>query len=491
MENNHVTTQGEKKIIVDTANVAFSVSRGETGEKKAYFENIQAAFTFFDRLALKKMFSIDFISDASLRYRIDYPDQLEGAMRDGKISQCPSRRTADSFIFEYLKKHPGEVIVVSNDNFRDYPDEDKKLAVFCKYHIVLGEFLCPDIERELETSPSRPKVARPAEDRPAKTKATTTRPAETKPAVKKHTETRSAETRLAETSAPESKPTKTRTASSIRTEVKPVVSKLLPTPRTAPTSPTPASNASLQHAASIILKAIQTCEANKKELLLTNVKTQILQADPSFDEGRYGFRKLKDILGELINKGYLSYAMKTDSKGFYLVRIPGAKRAEIPSQAQAKVGHSQVASPQVAPQVPKAESPPASKVKAPKASKPRAPRTPKPTEAVDKKAREVKKAQDAKEKKARAAQKAKEAKEKKARLAKEKKARAAQKAKEAKEKKARLAKEKKAREAQKAKEAKEKKARLAKEKKEKEKKAREAKKTKEVTEKNKREVKVK
>ncbi|OLS15106.1 MAG: hypothetical protein RBG13Loki_1293, partial [Promethearchaeota archaeon CR_4] len=45
--------------------MAFSVSRGETGEKKAYFENIQAAFTFFDALSLKKVFSVDFITDAS------------------------------------------------------------------------------------------------------------------------------------------------------------------------------------------------------------------------------------------------------------------------------------------------------------------------------------------------------------------------------------------------------------------------------------------
>ncbi len=319
MEDNCVTTHAGKKIIVDVANIAFSVARGEAGEKKAFFDNIQAAFTFFDNLATKNVFTIDFVSDASLRYQIDYPDKLENAMRDGKISQCPSHRAADCFFFEYAKKHPREVIIVSNDDFRDFPDGDKRDAVFCKYHIVLGEFLCPDVEHALETTPSSLKVTRPAEARPAVTGVEARMPKVTKNAV--------------------SRPAVNNSAASRTSEARPVVVKQIgsrspPSSGTPPASPSSTSNSGLQQAADIILKSIQVLQANKKDLLLGAIKTQTLQFDPNFGEGRFGFRKFKDLIGALMNKALLPFTMKTEQRGLVLVaKTTGVNKQAIPSQA--------------------------------------------------------------------------------------------------------------------------------------------------------------
>ncbi len=58
------------------------------------------------------------IIDASLRHRIDDPDQLEGLIDAQKIRQAPAGTDADYFILETAGQHEAQVI--SNDEFDRY-----------------------------------------------------------------------------------------------------------------------------------------------------------------------------------------------------------------------------------------------------------------------------------------------------------------------------------------------------------------------------------
>ena len=67
---------------------------------------------------------------------------------------------------------------------------------------------------------------------------------------------------------------------------------------------------------------MRSLEANGKQILLAQLKTQVKQADPSFEEKSYGFDKFKDLIGALIKKNLLPYAMKTEKKVCFLVPQP-------------------------------------------------------------------------------------------------------------------------------------------------------------------------
>ena len=102
----------------------------------------------FHILGLKK-YSIQYqvLVDATLRHRIDKRDDLDSAIRTGKIIQCPSKTEADFFILEYYKRHDNEVIIISNDNFSDHNVSNLNQ---CKFAFILDEIiLTPPIEQFL------------------------------------------------------------------------------------------------------------------------------------------------------------------------------------------------------------------------------------------------------------------------------------------------------------------------------------------------------
>ncbi len=103
-----------KVIVVDAANVAYS-ERSKQGKPKV--SNLVAV-----RRALEqKGYDPIIIADASLRYEVDDPDQLEALIDDQVIRQVPAETDADYFILETAEQHNAQV--VSNDQFEPYRDK--------------------------------------------------------------------------------------------------------------------------------------------------------------------------------------------------------------------------------------------------------------------------------------------------------------------------------------------------------------------------------
>lgn len=95
-------------VIVDGSNVALHRSR------KGRIRNIKIMIKALER----KGFKVKVIVDASLRYRIDKPSELEELINQGKIIQAPPGTPADYFILKLAEDL--NAIVVSNDMYREW-----------------------------------------------------------------------------------------------------------------------------------------------------------------------------------------------------------------------------------------------------------------------------------------------------------------------------------------------------------------------------------
>ncbi|MGH2457553.1 MAG: NYN domain-containing protein [Chloroflexota bacterium] len=106
---------GQKRILVDAANVAFT-NRNRPNDKGCV-ENIRAM-----RRALVELgYDPIFIADASLRFEVDEPEELNQLEQAGKILQAPAGTQADYFLLADAKRE--NLSIVSNDTFRDRKDE--------------------------------------------------------------------------------------------------------------------------------------------------------------------------------------------------------------------------------------------------------------------------------------------------------------------------------------------------------------------------------
>lgn len=105
------------KIVVDGANVAFATKIG----KKADINNLKLLLT---QLCLIKEtrpdLTFEIICDASLKHRISNPNCYEKLLQGGIIRQCPPYVVADKFIISLLQQFDGEILLISNDLFRDH-----------------------------------------------------------------------------------------------------------------------------------------------------------------------------------------------------------------------------------------------------------------------------------------------------------------------------------------------------------------------------------
>lgn len=120
-----------KTIVVDGANVAWSE---QTSDRKPRVANIVAM-----RQALEEEgYDPIIIIDASLRYDVDDPDQLEGLIDGQHVRQSPAGTEADYFILMTAEQQKANI--VSNDTFEKYKDDydwiwDRRVP----YMIVEGE----------------------------------------------------------------------------------------------------------------------------------------------------------------------------------------------------------------------------------------------------------------------------------------------------------------------------------------------------------------
>lgn len=118
-------------IVVDGANVAYE-EKGEGGKPRV--ANIVAV-----RRALEgEGFDPVVVIDASLKYDIDDPAQLESLIESQAVRQVPAGTDADFFILEIAEQH--EARVVTNDRYRDYQDQHPWINERrVPYMIVKGE----------------------------------------------------------------------------------------------------------------------------------------------------------------------------------------------------------------------------------------------------------------------------------------------------------------------------------------------------------------
>ena len=128
-------------ILVDGSNVAFF---HPTFKQFARYENLHLIIKYLTDI--KKKFPINFqiLVDASLRHKIDNKKALEVLIKKVKIIQCPSKREADFFFLTFFQRHKGNVLIISNDDFRDCNLSEIRQS---KFALIMQEvILTPAIE---------------------------------------------------------------------------------------------------------------------------------------------------------------------------------------------------------------------------------------------------------------------------------------------------------------------------------------------------------
>ncbi len=101
-------------IVVDGANVAYA-ERTKQGKPKV--SNLVAVRRALEQRGYEPII----IADASLRYEVDDPDQLETLIDSQVIRQVPAETDADYFVLETAEQQNAPV--VSNDQFEPYRDK--------------------------------------------------------------------------------------------------------------------------------------------------------------------------------------------------------------------------------------------------------------------------------------------------------------------------------------------------------------------------------
>lgn len=127
-------------IVVDGTNVAYEEFSHDGKPKVA---NLVAVRKTLERDGFDPIIIID----ASLRYDIDDPDQLEGLLDDQRVRQVPAGTDADYFVLTTAQRENAQV--VSNDQYNGYQDqygwiEERRIP----FMIVRGEveFYRPDMD---------------------------------------------------------------------------------------------------------------------------------------------------------------------------------------------------------------------------------------------------------------------------------------------------------------------------------------------------------
>ncbi len=133
---------GKKSVIVDGANVAYEETSAHGDPKVSNIVGMRKAL-------MDRGYSPMVIIDATLRHKIDDPEQMESLIDSGAIRQAPAGTDADYFILKIAKRHKS--LIVSNDSFAAYRDEhswidDRKVA----FMIIEGqvELHAPDLPED-------------------------------------------------------------------------------------------------------------------------------------------------------------------------------------------------------------------------------------------------------------------------------------------------------------------------------------------------------
>ncbi|HVC32498.1 MAG TPA: hypothetical protein VNL16_03205 [Chloroflexota bacterium] len=143
------TANPSQTVLVDAANVAYT-NRNESNDKGS-LENILDM-----RKALVDLgYHPIFIADASLKYGVDHPEQLNDLEQSNQILQAPAGTQADYFLLAYARRE--NLPIVSNDAYRDRQDEfPEAFRRRVPFMIVDGQVI---IDRERLPAPAQRRQA--------------------------------------------------------------------------------------------------------------------------------------------------------------------------------------------------------------------------------------------------------------------------------------------------------------------------------------------
>jgi hypothetical protein len=103
--------EGRRVAVVDGSNIAhLECAHGE----KPRVANLELV----RRKLEEQEFNVITIVDASLRHKVDNPDELERLLHDEKVHQAPAGTDADYFVIEVAEQKEGWII--SNDRYEPY-----------------------------------------------------------------------------------------------------------------------------------------------------------------------------------------------------------------------------------------------------------------------------------------------------------------------------------------------------------------------------------
>ena len=101
-------------VVVDGSNVAYA-ELSQRGEPRV--SNLVAMTKALEGRGYRPIV----IVDATLRHKVDDPDQLEGLLDDQVIRQAPAGTDADFFVLETAQEY--NALVVSNDEFEQFRED--------------------------------------------------------------------------------------------------------------------------------------------------------------------------------------------------------------------------------------------------------------------------------------------------------------------------------------------------------------------------------
>lgn len=111
----------KRKVIIDGSNVAFN--SGGNAKAKPYVSNI---IKLVNALKQLQFTDITVVCDASLRHHVEDGNLLPELRQGVTYMEAPAEYPADIFLIQYIKKE--RCLLISNDTFRDWKQQDKWVA---------------------------------------------------------------------------------------------------------------------------------------------------------------------------------------------------------------------------------------------------------------------------------------------------------------------------------------------------------------------------
>ncbi|MFQ5976747.1 MAG: hypothetical protein ACE5OZ_01295 [Candidatus Heimdallarchaeota archaeon] len=169
------TGEAQPKIaVVDGSNVAWDAKTPDGKPKVANIGLMREA------LANRGYEAIVFVS-ASLRHKIDRPDELEAMINRSEVKQTPAGTYDDAFIIETARQF--DAAIVSNDQFRDFDKEPWLAERRLRYSIVREDviFYAWDAKKGETSEDKARETAKDPSKRIGQSKSSVAKPAEQSP----------------------------------------------------------------------------------------------------------------------------------------------------------------------------------------------------------------------------------------------------------------------------------------------------------------------